>query len=67
MKRNTYATQGALLIDALQKRPHTYMQMLAHGVSTSPWRRIAESLRADQRLVKSKTRRGLTTWQVVKA
>jgi hypothetical protein len=64
---NKYATQGRLLIAQLQQRPHTYMDMLEHGVSTSPWRRIAESLRDDQKLVKSKNRRGLTTWRVVKA
>jgi hypothetical protein len=64
---NKYATQGRLLIAQLQQRPHTYMEMLEHGVSTSPWRRIAESLRDDQKLVKSKNWRGLTTWRVVKA
>ncbi len=42
---NVYATQGRLLIAALKRRPHTYMQMLAQDVSTSPWEGSAESLR----------------------
>jgi hypothetical protein len=63
---NKYATQGRLLIAALKLRPHTYMQMLAHGVSTSPWCRVRECLRHDERLVKGE-RKGLTTWRVVKA
>ena len=67
MNRNVYATQGRLLIAALRQRPHTYMQMLAHGVSISPWKRIAEALRTDEQIVKGKTRDGLTTWRVVKS
>ena len=63
---NRHATQGRLLIAELKRRPHTYMEMLGHGVSTSPWRRIQESLRDDEALVKG-TRRGLTTWRVVAA
>lgn len=66
MKRK-YATQGRLLIHRLMCRPHTYMQMLAHGVSVSPWKRISESLAPDERLIKGTNQRGLTTWRVVKA
>jgi hypothetical protein len=46
------------------------MEMLAHGVSTSPWRRIVEGLRHDEKLVKGQRWLGdqkLTTWRVVKA
>ena len=67
MTRNTYATQGRLLIAALKRKPHTYMDMLSHGVSTSPWKRIEESLRADECVKKGKTRAGLVTWKVVTA
>lgn len=43
------------------------MQMLAHGVSTSPWRRVVESLRDDEQLVKTTGRDRLVRWRVVKA
>lgn len=71
---NKYATQGRCLIEALKRKPHTYMEMLAHGVSTAPWKRVAESLAEDEQIRKS-TRavyvngevRHLTTWSVKKA
>lgn len=63
--RNVHATQGRLLIAALKRKPHTYMEMLSHGVSISPWRRVAESLRADEAVVKGFNKRGLITWRVV--
>lgn len=65
MKCNVYATQARLLIAELKKKPHTYMQMLRHGVSTSPWRRVTEGLRPDERLIRAKNAKGLTTWRVV--
>jgi hypothetical protein len=58
-------TQGRTLIEQLKKRPHTYMEMLAYGVSVSPWKRIKESLIFTERLEKGQ-RRGLTTWRVVR-
>lgn len=67
MARNTYATQGRLLIERLKKKPHTYMDMLMVGISVSPWKRICESLRYGEQLVKMKNARGLTTWRVIKA
>lgn len=60
-------TQGRYLIQKLRQRPHTYLDMLRYCVSVSPWKRVSESLRADERLVKSKRRDGLTTWRVVRA
>jgi hypothetical protein len=66
MKRNVHATQGRCLISALKTKPHTYMQMLAHGISTSPWRRVLESLREDEQLLKTPGRDGLVRWRVVK-
>ena len=64
MKRNVYATQGRCLISALKSRPHTYMQMLAHGISTSPWRRVLECLRDDEQLLKTPGKDGLVRWSV---
>lgn len=66
MNRNRYATQGRLLIEALKRRAHTYMDMLGHGISVSPWERIVESLRHDEQLVKGTDAKGRTTWRVVK-
>ena len=67
MSRNVYATQGRLLIGALKQRPHTYLQMLGHGISTSPWRRVLESLRDDEQLLKTPGKDGLVRWRVVTA
>jgi uncharacterized protein YerC len=67
MQRNKYATQGRLLIDRLKRRPHTYLDMLRYGVSTSPWKRVAECLRHGEQLVKAPDSKGRTTWRVVKA
>lgn len=63
-------TQGRWLIEALQQRSHTYMQMLAYGVSVAPWMRVRECLRPDERIVKGSRMVGgrkLVTWRVVKA
>jgi hypothetical protein len=43
------------------------MQMLAHGISTSPWRRVLESLRDDEQLLKTTGNDKLVRWRVVKA
>jgi hypothetical protein len=67
MARNIYATQGRLLIAALKRRPHTYMDMLKHGISCSPWKRIAESLRSEECIVKRMDGQGRTTWRVIQA
>ena len=64
---NKYATQGRLLIAALKRKPHTYMDMLDHKVSISPWKRIAECLGDSEQLVKATNKQGLTTWRVVSA
>jgi hypothetical protein len=65
--RNKYATQGRVLIEALKRKRHTYMDMLSHGVSTSPWKRIGECLREGEMLVKAPNKDGLTTWRVITA
>lgn len=59
-------TQGRLLIERLKRKAHTYGDMLAIGISTSPWRRIKEALQEDERVDKGYTRCGLITWRVVK-
>lgn len=66
MKRNRHATQGRCVIEALKRKPHTYAQMLALGVSLSPWKRVGECLRHGESLVKAPNRQGLTTWRVVR-
>lgn len=62
-----HATQGRRLIAALKKKPHTYMEMLRIGVSTSPWKRVQECLRESEALVKTIGDDGLTRWRVISA
>lgn len=50
----------------LKRRSMTYRQMLMASESLSPWKRVAESLRHDEQVVKGK-RDGLMTWRVVSA
>jgi hypothetical protein len=57
-------TQGRAIIARLKKRPHTYLEMLMLGVSVCPWKRVYESLREGERIVKATNRRGLITWSV---
>ena len=61
--------QGRLLIRKL-KYPHTYAEMLAYGISTSPWKRVEECLAINEAVkkgVRSVNGRELVTWRVVKA
>lgn len=59
-------TQGRFLIELLKKRPHTYGDMLQalKWQSTSPWRRVTEQLKPNERLLKSKNGKGLVMWRV---
>lgn len=57
-------TQGRALISALKRKAHTYLEMQMLGISTSPQKRVIESLRPDERVEKV-TRRGLVAWRVV--
>jgi hypothetical protein len=68
MTRNKFATQGACLVAALKRRPMTYAQMHALGLSTSPQKRVMEWLRLHDgwRLDKPKRHDGLVQWRVVK-
>jgi len=59
-------TQGRMLIALLRKKPHTYLEMLRYGISTSPWKRVKEALGVDEQISKAPNRQGLITWRVVK-
>ena len=61
------ATQGRRLIAALKKKPHTYLEMQMLCISTSPQKRVRESLIYGQEWVDIQKRQdGLTTWRVRK-
>ena len=60
------ATQGRRLIAALKRRAHTYREMLQACESTAPWKRIEESLKPHEQVVKGK-RGDLVTWRVIAA
>lgn len=57
-------TQGRRLIAMLKRRGMTTMDMLRTEISVSPWRRITESLKEDERLVKAKNKRGLNVYRI---
>ena len=44
--------QGRLVIALLKRQPMTYRQMLNLGAGNSPWKRVAECLREDEKLIK---------------
>ena len=56
--------QGRLVIALLKRQPMTYRQMLNLGAGNSPWKRVAECLREDEKLIKGKHPSGVTTWAV---
>jgi len=57
-------TQGRQLVSMLKRKGMTTMEMLQTGVSVAPWKRVSESLRPDECLVKTKNNRGLTVYRV---
>ena len=59
--------QGRRLIALLKRRGMTYMEMLALGISTSPWKRVKEQLGPCEVLKKHTNARGLVVWRVVSA
>jgi hypothetical protein len=61
------ATQGRRLIAALKRKPHTYLEMQMLGVSTSPQKRVMESLHFGEYVHKRINKRGLVTWRVLTA
>ena len=71
MKRNIFATQGACIVAALKRKPHTYGDMHALGLSTSPQKRVVEFLDQHPELQLDKGKRSvngqeLVTWRVKK-
>lgn len=59
-------SQGRRLIAMLKRQGMTTMEMLQTGISVSPWKRISESLKPSERLVKAKNERGLLVYRVRK-
>lgn len=57
-------TQGRQLIALLKRKGYTTMELLKTGISTAPWKRIAESLKPDEALIKAKNARGLHVYRV---
>lgn len=57
-------TQGRKLIAILKRKSMTTMDMLRTEISVSPWRRISESLKPGETLVKVKNKRGLNVYRV---
>ena len=58
-------TQGRTLIEMLRKRGMTTMQLIQTGISTCPWRRIAESLHECETLDKKKNNNGIFVYRVI--
>ena len=60
-------TQGDRLAALLKARPHTYGQMLAHCISTSPHKRVLEwvTVHPEWEIVREKRQRdGLVMWSL---
>lgn len=57
-------SQGRILINALKRRGMTTMEMIHYVGSVCPWRRLAESLKANEELTSSKNNRGLNVYRV---
>ena len=65
-------TQAEQLVRALRKHPHTYGDLLALRVSTSPWKRLSEAahlyLRPHEKLDRFKREKdGLVVFKIVRA
>lgn len=56
--------QGRQIIAELMRRPMTYGDMLALGISVCPWKRVSESLKPGEQLVRKEGRDGLVRWRV---
>ncbi len=62
-----HATQGRRLIAHLKRRWHTYLEMNLLGISTSPQKRVVETLRDGEQIDKRVGADGLVRWRVVGA
>lgn len=64
-------TQAHLLVNAIRRRPMTYLELEALKVSACPWKRISESghrwLKAGEQIVRKTGRDGLVRIAVVRA
>jgi hypothetical protein len=60
-------TQGRRLIAALKRRPLSYLEMNMLGISVCPQKRVVESLRDGEQLVKATGPDGRLRWRVVSA
>jgi hypothetical protein len=59
-------TQGRAIIEALKRRPLTYLEMIQLGQGLSPWKRVKESLHENEQvLVTDMYDDGLVRWQVL--
>lgn len=64
-------TQGEAIAQLLKVRAYTYMEMLAMGISTSPWKRVREYIEMHPEYILQKGTRAvggdvLVTWRLVK-
>jgi hypothetical protein len=64
MSKPELKTQGRKLIEHLKRRPMTYGEMQMLGISTSPQKRVAESLYPNEQLVKTYGHDNLIRWRV---
>lgn len=64
MSKPELKTQGRKLIEHLKRRPMTYGEMQMLGISTSPQKRVIESLYRNERVIKTKGHDSLVRWKV---
>lgn len=64
MSKPDKMTQGRRLIEHLKRRAMTYGEMQSLGISTSPQKRVSESLYERELIIKTKGHDGLVRWRV---
>ena len=57
--------QGRRIIELLKRRPMTSMEILQTGISTCWWKRVAETIRHDEKLSIAKRADGINVYRVV--
>ena len=57
--------QGRRLISLLKRKGMTTLELQMTGISTAPWKRVAECLQPGELLTKTKNDRGLFVYRVV--
>ena len=59
-------SQGEIVLAALRRRPHTYLEMIQLRAGLSPWKRAAEKLNyGEEKIVRAENAAGLMTWKVI--